>query len=226
MSDNSLIPAGQSLPIQAYDDKDVDRLASSGWMPRIQLMDKGSAPVGDQLINQGRWAFIRNKKSLDDLTNSFEGLCLARRPKALRIDRSGILSVYDPKDPEFGKIETQSEIRDSGCSFGTEYLIWVRANRQYAHLFCNSKTSRNASVDLNNILKKWAAKEIPAPQVKFKCEQVSNNQYKWWAPIFVLETTPFSEMPPFDEVREQIQKFLNPPKNEQETVSEGVEQRG
>lgn len=225
MTNDLILP--NDLPVPAHaDDAALDKLASSNWLPRLQVMDRNSGPVQDNLIQAGRYAFVRSKTQVDDLTSSAEGLVFARRAKAMEFGKDGIISSFDPRDPEFQRIEAQSEVRDSGCSYGTEYLIWLRSNRSWATHFCNNKTSRRASADLNTILKRWKAQEVKLPAVLFKVSQKSNDKYKWFGPDYSACTTPFSELPSPEEIHEQMHRFCNPPKNEVETATDAPAQRG
>jgi hypothetical protein len=223
------------VSVASGEDAKLDKLAGSGFLPRVQLMDKGSGPVMDQKIQMGRFAFISGKNQIHDLTASFEGLVLARRPKALRAISGSAKSVHDMASKEWEEIEklANSGQKNTGCSYGTEYLIWVRQNRSYATYFCNSPTQRNASPGLNTILNNWAKhKTIKLPAVLFRCEMVTSQKngqtFKWFAPIFDPCSTPFSELPDPAEMAEHIQKFVNPPKGavKEEVEGEGVSDRG
>lgn len=208
MSD-ALVPAGSVYAIQAYEDKELDLLAAGKFHPRIALMDKGSPLVVEGKAQMGTWSLVRGQGRFDELTNSFDCYVLCRRAKAMQFSKDGIVAVYDPISLDFKKIAAASETRGSGSAYGTEYLHWVPNVSTFATFFCANKTFRHRSVDLNTILKRWATEKVE-PKVTFKCELISNAQYKWWGPVFVPTNAPIVNVPKWDDVREQVELFLHP----------------
>lgn len=61
---------------------------------------------------------------------------------------------------------------------------------------------------------------IPNPQASMSTELVFYKKYNSnkWAVLLAPVTTPFSEVPAFDDIREKTLKFLNPPKAEKEEL--------
>jgi hypothetical protein len=241
--------------------KDLDELSGSRYLPRIQLTDSNSKMCKEKGVRAGTYLFVRSNDSYDDLTNSFDCIIFARRAKAVRMSQAGIFSFFDPTNDEFKKIVDESEIRDSGCFFGPEYLLWIKANKAWATMLCGSKTARRSSTDINNILNKFdksrrlnkiwgklkAGQELFPDEVKFaseesltaqseepvifkpfatfKCSIKRKANYSWWGMDISPCSTPFGVSPPADEIATQVQKFLNPPKTDVETVQEDKPKR-
>lgn len=230
------------LPISNLDEAGLAKLTERRFLPFVKLLGTSSKEVEDGTIKPGTYILQRDQSSKLELTGSFEALVIASRSLACRKTTTGVLRYYDIKSPEYAKIEAESQIKGQmGCWHGPEFLIWVRAHQQWATFHASSATAQGRAVELFTILKNWQAARqakkaaieagqpgaadivVPNPQVTFKSGKVTynSNGKTQWAPTFAPCTTPFSQVPPFEEVRAQTLKFVNPPKSEQETVEAG-----
>jgi len=249
---------GFDFPIQpeGQGNKSLDALSANKYLPRVQLLDGNSKLCKEKGQKAGNYLLIRSNDSFDDLTNQFDTIVFARRAKAVRMNTAGIFSFFDPEHDEFKKIMDESEVKDSGCFYGPEYLGYLKGLKTWYTLLCGSKTARRSSSDLNTILQKFdksrALKKawhdlkdakvphadpkwvemlaegvrfdeepkIFNPFVTFRSSIKRKANYTWWGMDISHCSTPFGVSPPAEEIQEQITKFLNPPKNDVETVEE------
>ncbi len=237
---NEMVPSGEMLPVGDFDQRDLDKQSQRNFLPYVILVGKTTA-LNDK-VKMGNYALITGKETHEDLTSSFEALVVGRRPRACRKGATGMVSVFDTKDAEYKKIVAEADAKKMGSWYGNEFLIWVRTLERWASFHAGSPTARGNSVDLTNIWKAWndainaaaaakaAGNEVPAvanPQAIFKSSQATGQGQKYWAPFFFPATTPFSKTPTWAETREQLERFVKPPKDKKEAVEAGsVEDRG
>jgi hypothetical protein len=204
-NDNALIPVGE-LGAVKYDDETFDKIAASKYLARIQLMTSNSKPCKGGEFPTNHYAFVRGKTNTD-MTAEVNVLVIAWRPKAIRMDDS-VMAFYDTENPEFKKIEDEADENDSGCMFGPEFLCYVPSLKDFGIFFMGSKSSRNESPSMKALIGKSATLRV---------QKLSNKKYEWFSPQVVPCSTPF-EIPEMDLIKEQVEKFNNPPVNDVETV--------
>jgi len=208
---NETALAISDLGIAKYaDDKSFDIVANgAAWLPRVMLMGSNSTAVKEGKINQGRYAFVRTKDNLDDLTPEVPVLVLSWRPKAMHITDSDVLSVYNPSSQAFKNIaaEADSGKQDTGCMYGPEFLLWVPSVRGFGTYFMSSKTSRREAPNLKSLMGKSAL---------LKCQLIKANKYAWHGPVVTMYSQPLTALPTQDELIEQVTKFNSPPETEKE----------
>lgn len=227
---NELILPGDAIPtVQLGSDADLAKLAGAGYLPYIQLVGSSSNLAKEGKAPVGRFILSRGKDKFDDLSQSFEALVVGRRARASRKAPKGFFSYFDQEQPEYKKIVNDSKAGGmTNCWHGTEYLSWLPAIQEWCTYHASNPTARTASKELNTIVVAWrdeleAAvlarkenREVPAvrnPQVKFSCAIVTySDGNKQWGPSFGRATTPFSVLPPGDEVMKMLSEFCNPPK--------------
>lgn len=205
--ENALIPVGD-LGVQKYSDDDFNSVASTGFLPRLQLLTSSSGPCKEGEFPVNHYAMVKGKNYID-LSGEVICLVIAWRPKALRMGDE-FMAVFDINDPEFKKIEEESGQQDSGCMFGPEFLVYLPNEKEYATFFMGSKTARNESPNMKQLIGKAAT---------LSHQKISSKKYSWCAPQVVPCTTPF-DIPDIDEIKEIAEKFNNPPKQEIETVDD------
>jgi len=224
MSDeNALVPVDLTqLPsTQIGSDMDFDAIAkSSDFLPRLQLFTKGKA-INKKLVGPGNYGIPVSDDEVTDLGDEIDILPLARRPKAIDLkDKDNIVAVYDLRDPEFARIQTQSAEKESGCMYGPSFLVFERSTGQFLEFFCGTKSARTeakriypylpltqAMIDANSAL----AEQMPhnALPVTMKSRLVEKGQWSWHVPVAVKCSTPFTTLPPTEAIVEQITKFLD-----------------
>jgi len=180
------------------------------YLPRIQLMTSQSTKCKKKEFPIDHYALVQGQNFID-LGESVDVLVIAWRPKAIEIGDE-IISVFDPKDTEFERIQLQSDVKDSGCMFGPEYLMWVPTQKQFATFFMGSKSSRRESPSVKALLKNAAT---------LKSHLIETKKYSWQSPIATPCSTPF-DMPGADDLIKQVTKFNNPPKQEIEKIDEAT----
>lgn len=207
---------GALTPSQYGTNEDFNQLASSGgFLPRVMLMGANSGLVQEGKINQGHYGLVRAKDQCEDLTKEVPCLPLSWRSKAMEIDGGDILTVYDRKNPEFTRIAEKSEIKDSGCMYGPEFLLWIPSAKCFATFYCSSKTARREAQQL--LLR------IGKPAL-LKSNLIKGKKYNWFGPVVTNCSVSFA-MPSNDAIVEQVTKFNNPAASDKESAPTDVADR-
>ena len=220
MSNEMIVPQGIAGDIANVDDEQFDKLVkSSSWLPRVQLMNGLSGLVSDGKMAIGHYALITDKENFADLTREFNCLVFCYRFKALRFEGGSATNCYDPNSKLWDDIVSQADVKDSGCSFGPEFLLWI-PGMGFATYFANNKTARRESANIKTIIKEFATNsKLPAMTLKSSIKKGGpGGNKKWWGPDVLPCSTPFAESPDWDEVKAQSAKFRNPPKQTVEAV--------
>ena len=196
---NELIPRGDLLPnISAEEFKEA--VSSSTYLPRIQIIDPKSKLSVKKIVPAGNYALVRGKEDADDLTSEFDAIVCGMRWKALDTNGETPLTVFDKSSQAFKEIEAKSAIKDSGCMWGPEFLLWVASMKKYATFFCSSKTSRREATNIYDLI---------ASAATFKINLIETKQYTWYGPSVVPCSAPF-EIPPVEEIKAEVARFNNP----------------
>ena len=142
----TLIPVQQSK----HDEAALAAVSAgdSKFLPRLQLMTMRSSKVAVDGFPANHFAVI-DSRDIKDLGDTVDILLIAWRPKALDTSGDNIVTCYEPKfDKEnvptglFKEIQDKSGIRDSGCMYGPEYLVYIPVLKRFATLYCGSITMR------------------------------------------------------------------------------------
>lgn len=204
MSDNQLIPVNDALV--KFDEAAMDEVAkASAYLPRLQLYSNKSGAVAKGHIGMGCYGLTRAKDDIDDLTSSVDVVVCATRAKALQIDGDTIINNYDQSSDEFKRIAAESDIQDSGCMFGPEFLLWIPSAGQFCTYFMSSKSARRVS-------KKLFA--LRGQAATLSSEFVEKGRFSWHAPIITSCSETPSVLPDPKELAEEVEKFANPPAND------------
>lgn len=122
--------------------------SSDNFLKRLQLYGKGKA-VDLGLIQPGRFGIPVSADDIEDLGKSVDLLIFGRRPKAIDMsDTANLIIVYDRTNPEFSRIEEASSTKDSGCMYGTVYLVYERNTKTFYELFFGTKTARKRNDEM------------------------------------------------------------------------------
>lgn len=186
-----------------------------GFLDRVQLMTSGSekCKAGEFPVNH--FAAI-NGETFKDLGNEFDAIILSRRPKAIEFGDSPLVS-HDPKSDLYRSIMERSDEKDSGCMFGTEYLIWVPSQNKFYTFLFGSKSARREASTVN---------EYVGHGVTFKPKKVSTAKYTWFLPT-VVECTSLtqSDLPDAAALDKHIDDFENPKEPEIEPADSETTER-
>lgn len=213
-------PNGTAVSTNTEMDSMFNNLAGgSKYIGRVQLYSKGKA-IDKQLIKSGHWGSPERGDKIVDLGRNPDFLVLARRAKALDLsDVENISQSYDMNSAEFKRIQNESEVQDSSCSYGISFLLYSRQTESYLEYFANGKTSRPASKDLFGFLP-VDGDLANLNAVTFDSEVIETKRFTWLGPVFGKCSTPIEGMN-VEIAAQQIQKFLNPPASQSgEAVSE------
>lgn len=222
---NQLVPT-EALGGQLANREDVSAMLSGGdFLPYFRLYGSNTDACKEERIGIAHYGMEIDGK-ITDANTEVEVVVLAIRPKAVQTGDSMIVE-YHP-DIEDGKITNttfkhimaQSKVKDSGAMYGPELLLWIPALSTYVTWHLNNPTSRREakSANIESLVGKAAtlsAKLIDPP----------NSKYKWHGPVIQPLSAPLS-IPPLPEITEQVEKFLNPQRNQTEiAVSSGGDER-
>jgi hypothetical protein len=212
---NDLSVFAQNLPAERNDDAAFLAVAKSGdWLPRIQLYGANSKEVKAARIPMANYGLVRGKDNIEVLGPTFDVVIADWRPKAMRIGAEGIDSYHDPVDPQFAKAVADSEIEDSGCMYGPEFLCWLPLNKTFATFFFNNPTMRRESGNMRTLIGKAAT---------VKARLIENKRYSWHGPVVTPCSTPIANLPTPELVAKELDRFKNPKKSDVETVAPATE---
>lgn len=216
-------------PLTKYSEEDFADVSKVGdYLPRLQVMGSNSDPVKEGKIPQGVLALVKDKNNPVDVGKELEVVVVSWRPKAMRLDGGTPLSYFNRHSAEFKAVAAESDIKDSNCMFGPEFLLYVPTRKTFATFYMGSKSARKESPNMLALMKK-AAEDAGRPgfamapatiRVKFIAKSATN-KYSWHAPQVNPCTTPqdVSAVDP-EEFKEELTKFNNPPESKVEKVGE------
>jgi len=199
--------------VQKYSDDDFNEVAASGkYLPRLQLLTSSSKKCKSGEFPINHFALVKDS-NYDDLGAEVDVLIVAWRPKAIQITDETVIACFKPKTDEFQKIVEQSDVKDSGCLYGPEFLMYIPVRKSFALFFMGSKSARRESPNVKALMH-----NAGTLQAKF----IQTPKYEWYAPEIKKCSTPF-DMPDTEDMRAEVEKFNNPPESEVEVAAEGDE---
>ncbi len=194
---------------QKFGDDAFGEVSTSGkYLPRLQMYGSKSEQVTAGKIPMAHYGLVSGKDNIQDLGGSVNCIPIAWRPKAMDVGGDEIITVFDHLDSEFKRIQADSEVANSGCMFGPEYLVWIPSARKFATLFMSSKTARREAP---------AIKERLGRPTTLVVELIKTKKFSWHGIVCQPCSTPF-DLPDDEIVDEEVEKFNNPPKSEVEKV--------
>lgn len=228
----SLVPVDFSqLPsTQIGSDEDYAALGkSTQYLSRLQLYTKGGA-IDKGLIKPGHYGIPGSGDEIVDLGDSIDILALARRPKALDMsDREQLITSYDLNSDEFKRIQAKSAEKESGCMYGTSFLVFERSSARFLEFFCGSKSLRNASKDIfpkmqltqADIEARGLQNVEPHGPIPFTLKsKLVQNKFSWHVPVVLDCSVPIKILVSQADFDAEIKRFLNPKAEETEVVTE------
>jgi len=230
-NETALVPAFENLPsTQLGSDDGFDNLAKGGdFLGRLQLYSKGSA-INKELIAPGHWGIPEGDDQITDLGKTVDLIPLARRPKAIDLsDTDAIITNYDMESKEFDRIAASSMEQNSGCMYGTSFLVFERTTCRFLEYFCGTKSTRSESKKIfpyltmtaEDLTKRGLNGEPHGPlPFRMNVKLVEKKKWSWHAPVVVKCSTPFSNLPTREVVIREMERFLNPSDSGTEKVQE------
>jgi hypothetical protein len=234
MSENALIPfeVDQLPSVELATDTELQELTKgTDYLQRIQLVTKGKY-VDTGKINPGRYGIPQpGGEDILDLGPEIDILPFVVRPKALDMrDRDAVIAVYDMSLDSFKEIKELAADSDSSCMWGPSFLIFERSTNQLYEFFMGNKSARQESGKLLPFLplsrdkaeEKGEEPHGPIPcTLKVRYAQRAN--YGWHVPVITKCSEPFTNLPPIDVIRAEIEKFQEAKDNGIERVTDKEE---
>lgn len=219
MTQNSLVPADIQKQALAKNES-FDAMVSGGdYLARFQLFGSKSDACAEGKIGIGHYGLVKDDK-ITDIGQEVDVLVVAYRPKAVQTTDVFIVDYHpdivdgEITNPTFKRIKDASTVKDSGCMYGPEFLLWVPSVQQFATYHMNSKTSRRESRNMEPLIGGAAT---------MKSKLIEAGRYKWHGPVVVACTGGLDPLPTDEQLRMEFEKFNNPPRNVIETVDETEE---
>ena len=200
-----IIPAQESK----YSDKDFEASSTNGgYLPRLSFCTANSknCKAGEFPVNH--FSCVTGETD-DDLGKEVDVVVIDWRPMALQTGDM-VISTYDPSSADFERIKAQSEVKDSNCQYGPQFLIWIPQRKKFVTFFCGSKSSRKEAPGIKANMGK---------AITLKGKKCETPKYTWFTATCVPCAVPITDLPTQEELVEQVEKFRNPPKQNIETAA-------
>ncbi len=225
MSDNALATL-TTLPVSAPKTDLAKYGGTTEFLERVQLVTKGKY-VDKGKIAPGHYGVPGQDDDILDLGESIDVLVFAARDKALDTTEDPPLAVYDEDDEVFQDIKERAGQKDSGCMFGPSFLLFERNTGKFYEFFCGNTSGRKESGKFKSFLpvSEKEAEELgieakgPAPMT-LRAKYIERPRYSWHAPQVSKCSTPFNNLPPIENIADEMAKFLNPKTADVEVVGE------
>ncbi len=218
-----------------YQPEDMTEILKSPFLPRFQVCGSQSDAAKKGFVGLGNWGLVYDKERARDLGKEIDVAVFNLRPKALKIpkDNSTPMSFFDKNSDEFAAVAKESQIQNSGCMYGLEFLVWVPTTNEFGTLYLGTQSARREAPSLLNLMQMnpdGSPRSGYGPcLVTCRTQLVSNaKRQSWHVPKFFRCTSTLASMPDSEALREENEKFNNPPKSVVEEVPEqqaGAEQR-
>ena len=193
------------------DETGLSDITSGTWTARLQLKTSNSdvCKSGDFPINH--WAKISGKNHTD-LGAEVDVVPVAWRSCAIDTSEEEMVIVYDSESPEFQAIQKKAGVKDSGCMFGPQILVWVPELHEFVEYLMGSPTARNESASIISQIGKV---------VTLSSQKIEGKKFTWYGPTIAASSTSV-DLPDATVLKEALELFNNPPKEVVEAVEEGA----
>ena len=210
--ENAVVKLGELGLSTEVDRTAFDAMVESKFLPRLQLMTSSSKQVKSGEFPMNHYALVRGQ-DFRDLGETVDVLIVSWRSKAIDMSGDEIISVFDQTNPEFARIKAKSEVKDSQCMYGPDYLILLPEDKTFCTFLMGSASARNEAGLMQDHLGGMAT---------LGSQPLSNKRYSWQAPK-VMECTaePLFDPETVERLRAVKEDFDNPP--EVEMISEEEE---
>ncbi len=208
---NELIPKPEGT--QELDIFDALSNMGNNFTPRLQLFTSSSDVVKEGEVPMNHWAIV-DGDNYTDLGTEVSVAILAVRAKALDTGND-VQCSYTPETELFKDIVERAGVKNSGCMFGPEFLIYVPDTDNFVTLFMGSPTARREAKKMKPLLRKPAI---------LKSKLNDNGKFKWQGPL-VLPSENTVDLPDQERVTAELDKFNNPPADTTEVAEEDSRDR-
>ncbi len=183
--------------------------ASEDFFYRMQLYSSKSNLVQEGKINANHYG-IPEDNDVVDLGAEVDVIILSWRAKALDTSGEAIIESFNPDSDTFKQIKDNSALKDSGCMYGPEFLLWVPSVERFLTFFMSSKTARREARKMEPLVGCAAT---------IKSRIIKNGKFVWAGPVVIECSTPLS-LPDTNIIKQKVQKFVNPPDNTPELADD------
>ena len=215
-----------SLPVSAAATSLAKSAGVTEYLSRVQLVTKGKY-VDKGKIAPGHHGVPGSDDDILDLGESIDILVLAVRNKALDTTEDPPLSVFGEDNPVYQDIEERAGQKDSGCMYGPSFLVFERNTERFFEFFCGNKSARMEAgkfapyLPVSEESAEQFGVEAQGPRpLTLRAKYIERPRYSWHAPQVTKCSTPFTNLPPVEEVIAEMNKFLNPEESGPEMVKE------
>jgi hypothetical protein len=208
----SLIPL-EELGVKTQEDKEIDALTrTSEFLPQVRVYGSESSIVKEQKFPMGHLGLYVSADNIIDLGEQFDCLAIAFRPRATIIAGDQPVSYYEIESKEFQEVKDRAMAKEQSYLAGLEYLLWFPDISKYGLFLMGNPTLRRESPNL---------KALVGGAATVKIKLIKTAKFTWHGVSVFQCTTPF-ELPPMEEIREQVANF-NKPKSSQVELADDNE---
>jgi hypothetical protein len=206
---NELIPLNELTDIAVPEGSLKDLTTADDFFYRIQLYGGKSNAVQEGTIEANHYG-IPEDSTVIDLGAEVDCLICSWRSKALSTADDPVMESFDPASDVFKDIMARSSIKDSGCMYGPEFLLYVPSVDRFLTFFMSSKTARREARKMEPLLRCAAT---------LKSRIIKQNKFIWTGPVVIACSTPL-DLPPLNIIKAKIEKFQNPPARNEELAED------
>ena len=216
---NAVVESKVGVPSKYATDDTFNDFVKSPFLGRLSLATSFTTLGKSGRFPMNHWAHVQGSNPPEDLTTEVEIFPLAWRPRAMNMKLNPPVSKFNPADPEFQKIQAKSDVANSGCAYGPEFLVWIPSARSFASFFL---TSQGLKAIAKFLLEKMGKGEAVRLGSRFHEKGNNPRQVPTASAVSVVDP---SDLPPKTQTEAEIAKFNNPPESQIETVEDAGPQR-
>lgn len=204
------IPQNQ-LAVNTDDSIFKELAGSAAYLPRIQLFGSSSGLVKQGKFPMAHWGLVKGKDDVTDLGNDVDVIPIAWRPKAMDVGGDEPLSYHKPDSKEFQSIREKSDIPNSNCMFGIEFLVWLPESDCFVTYFAANFGGKQEAANIRNNI---------GNGLTFKVKYVDRKKNPFHAPVVTMCATPISNLPDETVLADTLNNFNNPKDSEVKVASQ------
>lgn len=201
---------------------EIDAITKTGdWLPLLKVTTSQTGLVSEGKVPSGKLILQEGQAKFKVLGEEVEVLTIAFHARAMDTSGGTPISYYKQPSPEFQRIVQESGVRDSGCFYGPEFLVWIPSENKFALFMCGSITARKEAPAILQIMNEDQPADTYVPKPMRLLVRLVRDEAKkrsWHSFSVAPMSTP---LPPLsDYFKENFQEVLN---NFQNPVDSKVE---
>lgn len=182
-----------------YDDSIFNDLTiQGGFLPRLNLYTGRSKIVQKDLFKANHYGVVVGKDKLNDLGENVICVPLAYRPMALDLREKKAVALFDPGSAQFKAVQTESNVKDSKCMCGIQFLVHVQ-NFGLATFYCASKSAKMLAPHIRKLMNQF---------ISLGSHTVEAGEWVYRAPTVVLSNVVY-ELPDVQELIAKRNEFTS-----------------